>query len=247
MQGRKHLRDFEKRMILEDALSNKYSYRDIGEKYGISISTVSRIVKRREEIMDYRNAEGYADPTAYKAINTTVTPGEIWTASTHDPEKMKTLLVIQTFETHAVCLWMTDDLSSIPEGCEEKVMFREQSFCDCSKPQYAFYSRLVKRAGGITFNRLIDIRKKVADIILRGYAEQTAEDAIPSRLEATGSDFSAELDKIPTEEEKPQEMAGNTLEQEDAIRAVLQYKAASLEALTNRLLDIVERAVQKGA
>ena len=79
---------------------------------------------------------------------------------------------------------------------------------------------------------------------MKGYPDE--KPALATQ-DAPRSDSKPELDKIPTEEEKPQETAGNTLEQEDAIRAVLQYKAASLEALTNRLLDIVERAVQKGA
>jgi hypothetical protein len=239
-------------------MKNKYSHDEIIRRYkdGQSVSeiaaemnchpvTVRRALKEIEKMdKEYRNPEGYADPTAYRAIRPVVSPGEIWTASTHDPDKTKTLLVLQIFDSHALCLWMTNDLSTIPEGCEEKVMFREESFCDCSKPQYAFFSRFVKRVGGITFNRLIDIRKKVADIILRGYAEQTAEDATTSRLQAPTSDFTAELDKIPAEKEKPQETPANGVPM-DADIELLKYRATMYESLSGRLLDIVEKAVAR--
>lgn len=241
----------EKEIAIKEMLENTSEKQsDIAAKYGVFDSTVSIVAKKyglrqwkEKERMEYRNPEGYADPTAYKAINTPVSPGEIWTASTHDPDKTKTLLVLQIFDSHALCLWMTNDLSTIPEGCEEKVMFREESFCDCSKPQYAFFSRFVKRVGGITINRLIDIRQKVADIILRGYA---AQEGSGSPLEAPGSGFSAEADKIPVETEKARETPVNGLAVDAGELTRLRVKAEIMEQVAGRLFGILEKQAERG-
>ena len=217
----------------------------IAEEMKCHPATVYKAIKEMKAEMDkdYTNPEGYADPTAYRAIRPVVSPGEIWTASTHDPDKTKTLLVLQIFDSHALCLWMTNDLSTIPEGCEEKVMFREESFCDCSKPQYAFFSRFVKRVGGITINRLIDIRQKVADIILRGYA---AQEGSRSPLEAPGSGFSDEADKIPIETEKARETPVNGFTTDAGEMTRLRVKAEIMEQVAGRLLGILEKQAERG-
>lgn len=239
-------------------MKKRYDHNEILRRYkeGWSVSliaaemkchpvTVRRTIKEMEEKMekDYRNPEGYADPTAYRAICPVVSPGEIWTASTHDPDKTKTLLVIQIFDSHALCLWMTNDLSTIPEGCEEKVMFREESFCDCSKPQFAFFSRFVKRVGGITINRLIDIRQKVADIILRGYA---AQEAPYNAVEAPQAASNAEADKIPVETEKARETPVNGFITDAGEMTRLRVKAEIMEQVAGRLFGILEKQAERG-
>ena len=219
---------------------------EIAAVMNCSVGTIRRAIKEFKEVenVDYRNPEGYADPTAYHAMNPEPAPGDVWEVTTKNPGETQIKLFLQVFGEFAIVLGLQPTADGISEGCEAKIICKGGSgFVDMSKPQVVFFNRLVGKVGEIGLTRLIAIRKGVADIILRGYAE----DAPGTALDATRSDSKPELDKIPTEEEKPQETAGNTLEQEDAIRAVLQYKAASLEALTNRLLDIVEAAVQKGA
>lgn len=223
----------------------------IAGEYGVHDAFVSLIAKRyklrqwkEQAEMSYTNPEGYADPTPHRAMNPNIIPGEVWEADRQVEGTKKTLLILQVFDTHAICLCLLENGDRIDEQHLERLIIKGTPFLDCGKPQFVFLNKLTKRIGQITISRLCDIRKKVSDIILKGYPDE--EPALATQ-DAPRSDSKPELDKIPTEEEKPQETAGNTLEQEDAIRAVLQYKAASLEALTNRLLDIVERAVQKGA
>ena len=223
---------------------------EIAEMYDVQPTWVTRIAKKyrlrawKEKEMEFKNPEGYADPTAFMAMNPNVMPGEIWEIKSYKAGENKLMLILQVFDTFAICVGLQPNLEKIPEYCEEKVLCRPAPFADCSKPNVVYKTRFIRKEGELTVNRMIGIRQKVADIILRGYPDE--KPALATQ-DVPRSDFKPELDKIPTEEEKPQETAGNTLEQDDAIRAVLQYKAASLEALTERLLDIVEAAVQKGA
>lgn len=216
---------------------------EIAAVMNCSVGTIRRAKKEIEEggvKMDYRNPEGYADPTAYHAMSPEPAPGDVWEVTTKVPGDTQAKLLLQVFDDFAISL----TIQPFPDGFDAKVIYKGGSgFVDMSKPQVVYFNRLVGKVGEVGLTRLITIRQGVAGIILRGYAEDTAL----ATEKAPRSDSKPELDKIPTEEEKPQETAGNTLEQEDAIRAVLQYKAASLEALTTRLLDIVEKAVQKGA
>ena len=220
---------------------------EIAAVMNCSVGTIRRAKKELEEggvTMDYRNPEGYADPTAYHAMNPEPAPGDVWEVTTKNPGETQAKLFLQVFDDFAITLTI-QPFPDIPDGFDAKVIYKGGSgFVDMSKPQVVYFNRLAGKTGEVGLTRLITIRQGVADVILRGCPDE--KPAIATE-KATRSDSKPELDKIPTEEEKPQETAGNTLEQEDAIRAVLQYKAASLEALTNRLLDIVERAVQKGA
>lgn len=220
---------------------------EIAAVMNCSVGTIRRAKKELEEggvTMDYRNPEGYADPTAFHAMNPDAGPGDVWEVTTKNPGETQIKLFLQVFDDFGIVLGLQPTADGIPEGYDAKIICKGCSgFVDMSKPQVVFFNRLVGKVGEVGLTRLITIRQGVANIILRGYAEDTAL----ATEKAPRSDSKPNLDKISTEEEKPQETAGNTLEQEDAIRAVLQYKAASLEALTNRLLDIVERAVQKGA
>lgn len=221
---------------------------EIAAVMNCSVGTIRRAKKELEEggvKMDYKNPEGYADPTAFHAMNPDAGPGDVWEVTTKNPGETQIKLFLQVFVDFAIVLGLQPTADGIPEGCDAKIICKGCSgFVDMSKPQVVFFNRLIGKAGEIGLTRLITIRQGAASIILRGYPDEKPALATEK---AHRSDSKPELDKIPTEEEKPQETAGNTLEQEDAIRAVLQYKAASLEALTNRLLDIVERAVQKGA
>ena len=217
---------------------------EIAAVMNCSVGTIRRAKKELEEggvKMDYRNPEGYADPTAYHAMNPEAAPGDVWEVTTKNPGDTQAKLILRVFDNFAISL----TIQPFPDGFDAKVIYKGGSgFVDMSKPQVVYFNRLVGKVGEIGLTRLISIRQGAASIILRGYPDEKPALATEK---APISDSKPELDKIPTEEEKPQETAGNTLEQDDAIRAVLQYKAASLEALTNRLLDIVERAVQKGA
>lgn len=219
---------------------------EIAAVMNCSVGTIRRAIKEFKEVdkVDYRNPEGYADPTAFHAMSPDAGPGDVWEVTTKNPGETQIKLFLQVFDDFGIVLGLQPTADGIPEGYDAKIICKGCSgFVDMSKPQVVYFNRLVGKVGEVGLTRLITIRQGVANIILRGYAGEAPGTA----LEAPRSDSKPEQDKIPTEEEKPQEMAGNTLEQEDAIRAVLQYKAASLEALTNRLLDIVERAVQKGA
>lgn len=194
--------------------------------------------------MDYKNPEGYADPTAYYAMKEPAAmPGDIWAVTTMKPGEERVCLFLQVFDEFGIVLNIQNIPDNIPSGCSEKVLYKARAgFVDISKPQVVFFKRLIQKDGTISLTRLIDIRQKAADIILRGYPQDTPR----TRLEAPRTDSKPELDKIPTETEKPQETARNTQET-DAEIAVLKFKAAMNEALAGRLLDIVEKAVQKGA
>lgn len=219
---------------------------EIAAVMNCSVGTIRRAIKEFKEVdkVDYRNPEGYADPTAFHAMSPDAGPGDVWEVTTKNPGETQIKLFLQVFDDFGIVLGLQPTADGIPEGYDAKIICKGCSgFVDMSKPQVVYFNRLVGKVGEVGLTRLITIRQGVANIILRGYAYDTAL----ATEKAHRSDSKPELDKIPTEEEKPQETAGNTLEQEDAIRAVLQYKAASLEALTERLLDIVEAAVQKGA
>lgn len=219
---------------------------EIAAVMNCSVGTIRRAIKEFKEVenVDYRNPEGYADPTAYHAMNPEPAPGDVWEVTTKNPGETQIKLFLQVFDNFGIVLGLQPTADGIPEGYDAKIICKGCSgFVDMSKPQVVFFNRLIGKVGEVGLTRLITIRQGVADIILRGYADDTTL----AHENAHRTVSKPELDKIHTKEEKPQETAGNTLEQEDAIRAVLQYKAASLEALTTRLLDIVEAAVQKGA
>ena len=110
---------------------------------------------------------------------------------------------------------------------------KDGGFCDCSKPQFCFYSRFNRKVGAITLNRLIEIRQKAAGIMLRGFT-----DGPVTHQEAAEGDFKPVPDKIPTAEEKPLETACEAR----------GWEADALivdKALSDRLLDILEKAVQR--
>ena len=216
---------------------------EIAAVMNCSVGTIRRAIKEFKEVdkVDYRNPEGYADPTAFHAMSPEPAPGDVWEVTTKNPGDTQAKLFLRVFDDFAITL----TIQPLPDGFDAKVIYKGGSgFVDMSKPQVVYFNRLLGKVGEVGLTRLITIIQGVANVILRGHPDEKPALATEK---APRSDSKPELDKIPTEEEKPQETAGNTLEQEDAIRAVLQYKAASLEALTNRLLDIVEAAVQKGA
>lgn len=241
--GRRHLKESEQRRIIEDVNQNELSYREIAEKYGISISTVSRTFQRREEIMDYKNPEGYADPTAYRAINPDIMPGEIWEIKAYRAGENKLMVVMQIFDNFAICAGMQKDLSSIPDDCEERTICRDAPFVDCSKPGIVYKNRFIKKCGELTVNKMITIRQKVADIILRGYA---AQEAPGSPLEAPQTALNAEADKIPVETEKARETPVSGLTGDAGEMTRLRVKAEIMEQVAGRLFGILEKQAERG-
>lgn len=242
-------------------MKNKYSHDEIIRRYkdGQSVSeiaaemnchpvTVRRALKEIEKMdKEYRNPEGYADPTAYKAIYPAMEAGELWAYPAKDTGEERTMLLLQVFDNYSICIMTTENLSAIPEGNEEKLIVKGIApWVDCGRPQYVFNSRLTRIIGKITLQRLIDIRQKVADIILRGYSGGNAQEAPQNAAEAPQAVFNAEADKIPAETEKPRETPVNGFAGDAVEMTRLRVKAEIMEQVAGRLFGILEKQAERG-
>ena len=220
---------------------------DIAAKIGCNPQTVGRILRGAETMTtEYRNPEGYADPTAYRAINPEQEAGEVWIYPKENGEE-RAVLLLQVFESYSICLMLSENLNAIPEQNEEKLIIKgAPPWVDCGRPQYAYHNRLTRRVGKITLTRVIGIRQKVADIILRGYPGDKPVEPDLTRPEAAQDGFSAEADKIPAETEKPQETPVSGFKTDSADLVRLLVKAEIMEQVAGRLFGILEKQAERG-
>lgn len=242
------MRKFNREEIMEKYKAG-WSISLIAAEMGCHPATVHRAIKERRAEMEneYRNPEGYADPTAYRAMNPAMEAGELWAYPAKDTGEERTMLLLQVFDNYSICIMTTENLSAIPEGNEEKLIVKGIApWIDCGRPQYAFNSRLTRMIGKISLQRLIGIRQKVADIILRGYSGENAQEAPQNAAEAPQAVFAAKPDKIPAETEKPRETPVNGFITNAGEITRLRVKAEIMEQVAGRLFGILEKQAERG-